>query len=117
MEEIKPKELIRIQRGLENEVSILYIKRYKVLRYTPKGCWISDLGIDRWVSLSSRKRFAYPTKEEAVKSYTLRKKRELIYKLDRIEKLETIITQIRSTLKTGIELKEIPKGSYVNIIN
>ena len=50
-------------------------------RETPKGWWIAwDTYIDKkywkWVSKTSRKRFAYPTREEAWTSFRLRKDRQ-----------------------------------------
>ncbi len=52
-------------------------------RETPKGYWIgygkpgqySSKG--RWVSKTSKKRFAYPTKEEALNNFVLRKTRQI----------------------------------------
>jgi hypothetical protein len=47
-----------------------------LVKETPKGYWITDkYGIfKKWISKTSRKRYAYPTKEEALKSYMIRKK-------------------------------------------
>jgi hypothetical protein len=52
---------------------------YRVLKYTPKGVWLS-LGHStdkRWVSKSSRKQFACPTKELALESFKARKRRQI----------------------------------------
>jgi hypothetical protein len=57
------------------------LSKYKVLRRTPKGAWIEDLGglfsDRRFVLLSARKRFAAPTVEEAIESYKARKARQI----------------------------------------
>lgn len=55
------------------------LEEWKVIKETPKGYWINRMsgiwwGGKRWVSKTSRKRFAYPTKEEALESFLIRKK-------------------------------------------
>lgn len=45
---------------------------YRVVRHTP-----NDYGHDRWVSKTTRKRFAYPTKEASMVSFRARKKRQI----------------------------------------
>lgn len=51
---------------------------YSLFRETPKGYWIGygNIGMlhgkDRWVSKTSKKRFAYPTKDEALVNYIKR---------------------------------------------
>lgn len=55
---------------------------YNLHKETPKGYWIGygELGEgklrsqSRWVSKTSKKRYAYPTKEEALKSFIFRQK-------------------------------------------
>ena len=47
---------------------------YYIIRTTPCGFWIARKGKEYWVSNYSRRRFAYPTKEEAMASYKARKK-------------------------------------------
>ena len=59
----------------------LNLETYGMLRETPKGYWIGyldfgDLG-KRWVSKTSKKRFAYPTKEEALKNFIYRTERRV----------------------------------------
>lgn len=51
---------------------------YNVLRRTPKGFWV-DLGCGekRIVNLEASKKFACLTKEDAMKSYIARKKRQV----------------------------------------
>ena len=51
----------------------LRLERYKVIKATPCGHWINDYGRKRWVSATSRKRFAHPTVEEALAAYIKRK--------------------------------------------
>lgn len=50
---------------------------WHVEKRTPKGVWI-HYGLDKkFVLLYGRKRFAYPTKEEALESLIARKKRQI----------------------------------------
>lgn len=55
----------------------LELRTYYIVKETPKGYWIgiSPNYSDRWVSKISRKRFAYPTKEEALVSFEARNNR------------------------------------------
>ena len=54
---------------------------YRVLSVTAKGVWIDPklrpMTDRKWVSLHSRKRFAYPTLEEAKSSFLARKLRQI----------------------------------------
>lgn len=61
-----------------NHADVLFMETYPVTKHTPCGCWI-DLGYreKRFILNDSRKRFAYPTKEEAKASFLARKKRQL----------------------------------------
>lgn len=51
----------------------LFLHEFPVVKYTPKGARISVAGHERWVSRHARKRFACPTKEEALDSFVARK--------------------------------------------
>lgn len=51
---------------------------YKVVKTTTHGTWIEiGFGTRRWVSNSSRKRFAYPTKILAINGFRKRKQRQI----------------------------------------
>lgn len=43
---------------------------FNILRFTKCGCWIEG---EKFVLLSGKKRYAYPTKEEALESFKRRK--------------------------------------------
>lgn len=53
----------------------LELREYRITAKTPKGHWIGyfEGAKDRWVSKTSRKRYAYPTKEEALEGYRQKK--------------------------------------------
>jgi len=57
----------------------LRLLEYNLFKETPKGYWIkhkSDLWLDhdwkKWIPKTSKKRFAYPTKKEALVNYMRR---------------------------------------------
>ncbi len=66
----------------------IQLYEYSVVRETPKGYWIRIpyyFG-KKWVSNYTKKRFAYPSTEEAMLSFKARKRRQvaiLEYKLSR----------------------------------
>ena len=63
-------------------------KELPVIKHTPKGVWLRYRTKERWVSLTSNKQFACPTKELAMKSFMARKhrqKRLLTSQMDRVE--------------------------------
>ena len=53
------------------------IKTYRIIKQTAKGVWIENYNSKKFVLLTGRKRFAYPTKEEAINSLKCRKQRQL----------------------------------------
>lgn len=76
----------------------LELKEFKMFKETPKGYWIgyggfeSLLGHQRWVSKTAKKRYAYPTKEQALLNYIKRTER-------RIEILESQLWASETALK------------------
>ena len=63
------------------------LRRYSKLRETPKGYWIGfgggfrQLSWKKWVSKTSLRRYAYPSKEEAMQNFIKRtEKRSRILK-------------------------------------
>ena len=55
----------------------LCLRIYTVVRETPCGYHVQSYGEKRWVSKSSRKRLAYPTRDEAWISFKVRKRRQV----------------------------------------
>ena len=66
-----------LYRYVEDSLESLTIREleFKVVKRTPQGVWILASWPDgkKWVSLSGRKRFAYPDKKEALNSFRIRK--------------------------------------------
>jgi len=61
----------------------VYLRSYKIIKRTRKGIWIklfkySPLEDKKFVNLTSRKKFACLTKEEAIDSFIARKKRQTL---------------------------------------
>jgi len=60
---------------------VLQLCEYNLYKETPMGYWIGYLGKlhcdGRWVSKTARKRFAYPTKEEAMVNFIKRTERRI----------------------------------------
>jgi len=50
---------------------------YDLLRETPRGYWIEKYGFEKWVSKTSRKRFAYPDRKQALRNFIARKERQI----------------------------------------
>jgi len=63
----------------------LELRKYDLIKETPKGYWIgfkNNYGIkigtwQKWISKTSRKRFAYPTEKEALNNFILRTERRI----------------------------------------
>ena len=78
----------------DGQVSIR-LEEYTEIEETRCGYWIKGFDTNyfkKWVSKTSRKRFAYPTKDEALESFIRRKERQIeicSYQLD-IAKLALI---------------------------
>lgn len=55
------------------------LEKYRVVRETPMGVWLSFLGVSapRFCRRDSRRRFACPTIEEARESFIARKRRQI----------------------------------------
>lgn len=67
----------------------LELYTFDVIRETPKGYWINPyLGGARWVSKTSRKRFAHATQEEALEGFLERKKAHIRHCKSRLKRAQ-----------------------------
>ena len=57
--------------------SSVHLRRPRVIRETPKGVWLDDYGVERFVLKNARKRWAYPTIELARESFLIRKRKQI----------------------------------------
>jgi hypothetical protein len=88
----------------------LEIREYDLLKETPKGYWIGYLnqyGVkighplwQKWISKTSKKKFAYPTKEEALINFIKRTER-------RIRILDNQLTACKISLNIAKQKYEI----------
>jgi hypothetical protein len=80
----------------------LELRTFDLISETLKGYWIGYSGLRplkfKWISKTSKKRYAYPTKEEALNGYISRTKRRL-----------DILNYQLSSCKIGIDLAEMEK--------
>lgn len=81
----------------------LVLTSYPINKYTPKGYWVCTN--TKWVSNSSRKRWAYPTKEEALNSYRIRNTHRIHY-LERDLVIAKFAKQALETPELKIQIKE-----------
>lgn len=72
---------------------------YRVMRRTPKGCWISDynwptkLG-ERFVLDNARRKHAYPTRSEAWDSFVIRQRKRLQHAKNQLEGVTALLHAI-----------------------
>lgn len=56
----------------------LTLIEYNLISETPKGYWIGSFGYkEKWIPKISRKRFAYPTKKEALHNFVKRTEKRI----------------------------------------
>lgn len=66
----------RFERGylfLEDDTKVIILLEFETIRETPNGYWIKiNRFKEKFVLKDSRKRYAYPTKQEAFESFRIR---------------------------------------------
>jgi len=84
------------------------LQTYDLIRETPKGYWIGwlwgngSIGYKRWVSKTSRKRYAYPTKEEAMNNFVKRTERRIKILKNQTRQAEFGLLEARKLQKNEI---------------
>jgi len=68
--------LYRYDSTLTDGGQYVYCNEYRIDRETPKGYWIENE--TKWVSSNGKRRWAYPTIEEAWESFVARKTRQVM---------------------------------------
>lgn len=87
---------------------------FEIARITPAGYWFYDGAYEyrqRWVSKDGRKRFAYPSKEEALKSFIIRKQfhlEHLLRKFRRANYSHNLALRMKTEKQMGTKLKYDP---------
>lgn len=72
------------------------LRQFEVVRETPKGVWLrlyeySDMSPLRFVLRESRKRYACPTKEQAMESFLARKRKQMRILKQKLQHVEEAI--------------------------
>ena len=82
---------------------VIHLETYETIKETPCGYWVlpeSAVGYigllyrKKWVSKTSRKRFAYPTKAEALNSLKARRERQIVYAKSSLNHAQKVLAQI-----------------------
>ena len=73
----------------------IVLKTHQILKETPKGFWIRDhVYWKKWVSKDGRKRYAYPTKAEALNNFKFRKEKQRKILKARLDEVQQLLNQI-----------------------
>jgi len=96
---VKPERFYRFENVRYTTGVRVHLQEYTLIKETPCGYWIKpvwdyDDYHKKWVSKTARKRFAYPTQEEAITSFMARKRRQ-------IQIIESQLIDARSALSAG----------------
>lgn len=73
-------------------------QKLEVLKETPKGVWLDDWGNRRFVLRDARKRYACPTRQEALESFIARKRRQRELALGTAERAKGAMEEAQSML-------------------
>ncbi len=69
---------------------------YHIIKKTEKGVWLDG---KRWVSNTARKRFAYPTKKEALEAFIYRKEKYQRILNSKLKTTEQAIEEAKKQIK------------------
>lgn len=73
----------------------IVLKTHQILKETPKGYWVRhNMYWKKWVSKDGRKRFAYPTKAEALFNFKKRKEKQQKILKARLDEVNQLLNQI-----------------------
>ena len=83
------------------------LRKFRVVKWTPCGYWIQVYDFDpdykKWVSKNGRKRFAYPTVEQAETNFIARKQKQILI-------LESRLRQAKNALQI-VSPESIPNSN------
>jgi hypothetical protein len=80
------------------------LRKFHAYKETKCGYWIRDFGKNRWVRKTSRKRFAYPTEQEAWTSLRLRTKRRRAILKAQLRQCDAILNIMNKDDNTKIKV-------------
>lgn len=120
---------------LSNQVKVLYryvdrcyngdrvsinLEVYPIKKVTPKGYWVSPYpnvngdnygAKDRWTSSVALRRFAYPTKKEAMVSFLARKAKQILILKNRLAIAEGALQ-----LAISLDMEDLPEFTSGNTV-
>jgi len=109
MDNKEVKTLYRGDHGWDENLNTkIEFLEFKVIKTTPKGWRILDYNEkDRWISFTSIKKYAYPTKEQALIGYYRCREYELNHLIGRISYVKDMKKIAKKQLtESGIEIKD-----------
>ena len=90
----------------------VHLEAFELIKETKCGYWIKAfIGKKRWVSKTSKKRYAYPTKKEAAYNFLRRKQMQRIYaerNMDRVKKAEHMAMKLVEETNPSFKIHKIP---------
>lgn len=73
----------------------IVLKEYQIIKKTPKGYWIrQNQYFKKWVNNDCARRFAYPTKNDALFHFKKRKEKHLKILSSQLEMVNQLLNQI-----------------------
>lgn len=83
----------------------LILNIFDLVKQTPKGYWIRSTntwmnGTARWIPAISKKRYAYPTKKEALNNYIHRSNFRISILINQTEKTTKGLKKAKKLIKT-----------------
>lgn len=85
--------MYRYEDRMFSEMSVMLVEyAFPILKHTKCGVWIEVFWQKRFVNLNSRKRYACPTKQEALASYHARKRRQVGILRHQLKRAEAALT-------------------------
>lgn len=95
----------------------VFLSKFILVRETPKGYWIRSVygSTEKWVSKTGKKRYAYPTKEEALNYFI--KKTELVVSImeNRLEFFKKSIEEAKC-LEANLHAETVIKSNQEDAV-
>ena len=82
----------------------IQLKKYEIVRRTPKGAWIKMFfDKDKFVLLEAKKKFACETKEDAIESLIKRKSRQFSIVSNQLRRVEQTLIMAQNLKERGLK--------------
>jgi hypothetical protein len=95
-----------------SEDSPVLLEQFRVHRRTPKGVMLDVYGWEQFVLTSGRKRFAYPTKEEAWLGYCKRKERAVAWTASAHDRQARFLERTKDGMEAMLRYADGTKDDY-----